>query len=137
MVGQWYATAIGLPAIVPPAQARLALEKVFEYNVKRFASGTMGAVNGMRPDGRVDTSTEQSQEVWVGTTYALAAGMYQEGLHDEAWQTAWGLYNVTYLTKGLWFRTPEAWDQDGNFRASMYMRPQAIWALEYAYRQSK
>jgi non-lysosomal glucosylceramidase len=52
----------------------------------------------------------------------------------EAWQTAWGLYNVTYVTRGLWFRTPEAWDRNGNFRASMYMRPQAIWALEYAYR---
>lgn len=63
--------------------------------------------------------------------------MYQQGLREEAWQTAWGLYNVTCVTRGLWFRTPEAWDQNGDFRASMYTRPQAIWALEYAYRQSK
>ncbi len=137
LIGQWYARSVGLPDVVPAEHARLALDKIFEYNVKRFVGGTMGAVNGMRPDGRVDTSTEQSQEVWVGTTYALAAGMYQEGLHDQAWQTAWGLYNVTYLTKGLWFRTPEAWDKNGNFRASMYMRPQAIWALEHAYRQEQ
>ena len=39
----------GLPDIVPAEQARLALERVFEYNVKRFANGQMGAVNGMRP----------------------------------------------------------------------------------------
>jgi len=37
---------------------------------------------------------------------------------------------VTYQTKGYWFRTPEAWEIDGNFRASMYMRPAAIWAME-------
>ena len=40
------------------------------------------------------------------------------------------MYNVTYQTKGYWFRTPEAWEIDGNFRASMYMRPAAIWAME-------
>jgi hypothetical protein len=29
-----------------------------------------------------------------------------------------------------WFRTPEAWDITGSYRASMYMRPAAIWAME-------
>jgi hypothetical protein len=53
-----------------------------------------------------------------------------EGLKDEAWKTTWGLYHVIYETKGYWFRTPEAWDITGNFRAGMYMRPTAIWALE-------
>jgi hypothetical protein len=37
---------------------------------------------------------------------------------------------VIYESKGYWFRTPEAWDVNGNFRASMYMRPAAIWAME-------
>jgi familyl 116 glycosyl hydrolase-like protein len=37
---------------------------------------------------------------------------------------------VTCETKGYWFRTPEAWDSTGNFRALMYMRPAAIWAME-------
>lgn len=137
LIGQWYARTVGLPDIVPVEHARRALRTIYEYNVMRFKEGTMGAVNGMRPDGTIDTFSEQSQEVWVGTTYALAAGMYQEGLHEEAWQTAWGLYNVTYVARGLWFRTPEAWDKEGNFRASMYMRPQAIWALELAYRRSQ
>jgi non-lysosomal glucosylceramidase len=31
---------------------------------------------------------------------------------------------------GYWFRSPEAYEIDGNFRASMYMRPAAIWAME-------
>jgi non-lysosomal glucosylceramidase len=58
--------------------------------------------------------------------------MMQESMTDEAWKTAQGLYHVIYQSKGLWFRTPEAWDIQGNFRASMYMRPTAIWALEIA-----
>ena len=53
-----------------------------------------------------------------------------EGMHEEAFHTVWGLYHVIYETKGHWFRTPEAWEVSGNFRASMYMRPAAAWAME-------
>jgi non-lysosomal glucosylceramidase len=133
LVGQWYAGALGLPDVAPKEHIRTALSTVFEYNVERFAEGEMGAVNGMRPDGTIDMSNMQSREVWTGTTYALAALMLQEGLSEEAWATAWGVYNVTY-NRGLWFRTPEAWNPDGSFRASMYMRPQSIWAIEHALR---
>ena len=51
-------------------------------------------------------------------------------MKDEGYKTAWGVYHVVYETKGYWFRTPEAWDDAGNFRASMYMRPAAVWAME-------
>jgi non-lysosomal glucosylceramidase len=37
---------------------------------------------------------------------------------------------VVYEKKGYWFRTPEAWDIEGMYRASMYMRPAGIWAME-------
>lgn len=137
LCGQWYAGALDLPPVAPPERIRQALKTVFEYNVMKFADGEMGAVNGMRPDGQVDTSSDQSQEVWSGVTYGLAALLLQEGLEEEAWRTAWGAYNVTYVTHGFWFRTPEAWRRDGRFRASMYMRPQAIWAIEYALRRRK
>ena len=40
--------------------------------------GLCGAVNGMRPDGRIDDSCLQSREVWTGTTYALASAMLSE-----------------------------------------------------------
>ncbi len=136
LAGQWYADATGLPPIAPPDHIRTALQTVYEYNVKRFADGQMGAVNGMRPDGQVDVSGEQSQEVWTGTTYALAAAMLHRGLTDEAWKTAWGVYHVTYH-RGYWFRTPEAYDINGNFRASMYMRPLSIWAIEHARKVAK
>jgi non-lysosomal glucosylceramidase len=85
----------------------------------------------MHPDGTVDETSEQSAEVWVGTTYALAAFMLGRGLTDEGWETARGAAAVTY-ERGLWFRTPEAYDRDGNYRASLYLRPLAIWAIEEA-----
>jgi non-lysosomal glucosylceramidase len=131
LAGQWYVDVLGLGDLVPPWRVESALHEIFERNVRGFGDGQMGAVNGTRPDGSVDRSSEQSQEVWVGTTYALAAFMIGRGLLDEGWQTARGAARVTY-ERGLWFRTPEAYDEDGNFRASIYMRPLAIWAIEEA-----
>jgi non-lysosomal glucosylceramidase len=86
----------------------------------------------MAADGSVLCGNEQGEEVWAGTTFALASLFLSEGMKDEAYKTAWGVYRVIYETKGYWFRTPEAWDATGNFRASMYMRPTAVWAMEMA-----
>jgi non-lysosomal glucosylceramidase len=109
-----------------------ALKKIYAFNVMKFANGEMGAVNGIAPDGSLiqQKGNQQVAEVWGGTTFGLAGLMLADGMKEEAFHTAWGIYHVTYETKGYWFRTPEAWDMDGNFRASMYMRIPAIWALE-------
>lgn len=69
--------------------------------------------------------------MWVGTTYALGAFMLGRGLELEGWATAEGAARVTW-ERGMWFRTPEAYDRRGDFRASMYLRPLAIWAIEEA-----
>jgi len=123
----------GLGDLVPVKMRRSALKKIFDFNVMKFEGGQMGAVNGMTPEGGVVTDNEQVQEVWTGTTFGLAAEMLSEGMKDEAYKTAWGLYHVTYERYGYWFRTPEAWQRDGSYRASMYMRPAAIWAMELAH----
>jgi non-lysosomal glucosylceramidase len=136
LAGQWWADATGLPEIVPPDRVVAALRTIFERNVRGFGDGRMGAVNGTRPDGTVDASSEQSQEVWTGTTYALAAFMASRGLLDEAWATASGVARVVD-ERGYRFRTPEAYDAAGNFRASMYLRPLAIWALDHAVRDDR
>jgi non-lysosomal glucosylceramidase len=130
LAGQWYADMTGLGDIVPREMRRSALKKIYNFNVLKFANGSMGAVNGIAPDGLLVTTNEQVQEVWVGTTFGLAALFLGEGMKEEAYKTAWGIYHTSYETKGYWFRTPEAWDITGNYRASMYMRPAAIWAME-------
>jgi non-lysosomal glucosylceramidase len=131
LAGQWYADATGLGDLIPRDRVETALRTIHRLNVCGFGGGMMGAVNGMHPDGAVDESSEQSKEVWVGTTYALAAFMLGRGLTEEGWATAQGAAAVTY-GRGLWFRTPEAYDRDGNYRASLYLRPLAIWAIEEA-----
>jgi non-lysosomal glucosylceramidase len=135
LAGHWYARASGLPDVVEPGQARRALAEIFRLNVLGFQGGTLGAVNGMRPNGKVDTTSMQSQEVWTGVTYALAALMLHEGMVDEAFKTAEGVVRTTYEHKGYWFQTPEAWDRKGNYRSIAYMRPLAIWAMQWAWQQ--
>ncbi|MCU1305065.1 MAG: Glucosylceramidase [Candidatus Sulfotelmatobacter sp.] len=130
LAGQWYANLTGLGDLVPVEMQVSALKKIFNYNVMKFGNGDMGAVNGIAPDGSIIKTNEQVQEVWTGTTFGVAALMLSDGLKDEGYRTAWGVYHVTYETKGYWFRTPEAYEEDGLYRASMYMRPAAIWAME-------
>ncbi len=130
LAGQWYANMTGLGDLVPREMQLAAAKKIFEFNVMKFGGGEMGAANGMTADGSIIRDNEQAPEVWVGTSFGFAALLLSEGMKDEAYRTAWGLYHVIYESKGYWFRTPEAWDVDGNFRASMYMRPASVWAME-------
>ena len=130
LAGQWYANLTGLGDLVPREMQVSAAKQIFDFNVMKFGGGEMGAANGMSADGSIILDNEQAPEVWVGTTFGYAALLLSEGMKDEAYHTAWGLYHVIYESKGLWFRTPEAWDINGNFRASMYMRPAAVWAME-------
>ncbi|KAM3909775.1 non-lysosomal glucosylceramidase-like, partial [Leptodactylus fuscus] len=80
--GQWFLRACGLGCgeyeVFPSAHVHSALRTIFELNVQQFADGQMGAVNGMRPDGTIDTSSVQSDEVWIGVVYGLAATMIHE-----------------------------------------------------------
>ena len=131
LAGQWWADATGLGPIAPADHVRRALATIYERNVLGFGDGRMGAVNAVCPDGSIDASSEQSQEVWTGTTYGLAAFMLSRGMTDEAWATAAGVVRVIE-ERGYQYRTPEAYDAAGNFRASMYLRPLAIWSIEQA-----
>jgi len=133
LAGQWYANITGLGDLVPHDMQTKTAKKIYDFNVMKFEDGNLGAVNGMAPDGSLVTTNEQVQEVWTGTTFGAAALMLTEGLKDEAFKTAWGVYHTTYETQGYWFRTPEAWDRTGHYRASMYMRPAAIWAMEMTH----
>ncbi len=129
LAGQWYAHMLALGDLYPRSMQQSALKKIYTLNVQKFGDGQMGAVNGMAEDGTISTN-EEGKEVWAGTTLGYAALLKAEGMNEESWNTVHGLYHVIYETKGYWFRTPEAWDITGNFRASMYMRPTGIWALE-------
>ncbi|RVW33228.1 Non-lysosomal glucosylceramidase [Vitis vinifera] len=129
-----YARACGLQPIVDDEKARSALEKVYNFNVLKVKEGKCGAVNGMLPDGRVDMSAMQSREIWAGVTYSVAANMIHEGMVETAFNTASGIYDAAWSQEGLGysFQTPEAWNTDEEYRSLCYMRPLAIWAMQWA-----
>ncbi|HEY9121847.1 MAG TPA: non-lysosomal glucosylceramidase [Brevefilum sp.] len=131
LAGHWYSQASGLGGMVPKDHARSALANIFDLNVMGYEDGRLGAMNGMRPDGELDKTCMQSMEIWTGTTFALAAAMLQAGLNEEAFKTAEGIYNMVYEDYGLWFQTPEALSAHESVRAISYMRPLAIWAIQW------
>ncbi|MFW5714246.1 MAG: non-lysosomal glucosylceramidase [Brevefilum sp.] len=137
LAGHWYSLACGLGGVVPAGHARSALKKVFDFNVMSYEEGRLGAMNGMRPDGSLDKTGLQSTEIWTGTTFAVAAAMLQAGLNEEAFQTARGIYNMVYEDYGLWFQTPEALSAHESVRAIAYMRPLAIWAIQWELNKSR
>jgi non-lysosomal glucosylceramidase len=131
LAGQWYAELTGLERIVPEDSARKALATIFRLNVMGFQGGHMGALNGMGPDGAILKDNEQTEEVWGGVTYGLSSFLVLEGMKEEGFTTAHGVHEVI-VDRGYWFRTPEAWNRAGEYRASMYMRLGAIWAIDLA-----
>ncbi|PSS02916.1 Non-lysosomal glucosylceramidase [Actinidia chinensis var. chinensis] len=139
LAGQWYARACGLSPIVDEDKAKIALEKIYNYNVLKYKDGRRGAMNGMLPTGEVDMTAMQSREIWPGVTYAVAATMIQEDMVDIGFQTAWGAYEAAWSDTGLGyaFQTPEGWNTDDQYRSLAYMRPLAIWAMQWALSRPK
>ncbi|TRY87649.1 hypothetical protein DNTS_013605 [Danionella cerebrum] len=135
--GQWFLRASGLgdedfQASLTNSQINCALKSVFDLNVMSFAGGQMGAVNGMRPEGVPDRSSVQSDEVWVGVVYGLAATMIHEGMVEEGLRTAEGCYRAVWERMGMAFQTPEAYCEKSIYRSLAYMRPLSIWAMQLA-----
>lgn len=137
LAGQWYANICGLESVVKRENAVSSLKMIHKLNVKGFEDGNRGAVNSVLPNGKVDKSNIQSAEVWTGSTLGIASLMLSEGLNDEAWDTAWGIYHTSYEEKGYFFQTPEAWDYKGEFRALGYMRPLSVWAIQWVLDREK
>nr|XP_055055950.1 non-lysosomal glucosylceramidase [Misgurnus anguillicaudatus] len=134
--GQWFLRASGLGdgdfQAFPKEKICSALKSVFDLNVMSFAGGQMGAVNGMRPEGVPDRSSVQSDEVWVGVVYGLAATMIHEGMVEEGLRTAEGCYRAVWERLGMAFQTPEAYCEKSIYRSLAYMRPLSIWAMQLA-----
>ncbi|XP_062828747.1 non-lysosomal glucosylceramidase [Anolis carolinensis] len=141
LAGQWFLRACGLGEgkyqVFPQEHVQSALRTIYEMNVLGFSEGAMGAVNGMRPDGVPDTSSVQSDEVWVGVVYSLAATMIQEGLVQEGFRTAEGCYRTVWEQLGMAFQTPEAYCQKRVYRSLAYMRPLSIWSMQLALERQR
>lgn len=140
--GQRYCEYLGLDDILPREKMISHLRKVYEMCVVPLADfngdgiGDCGAINGRKEDG-TDIGLGQSEEVWTGVSYFLAATMYNLGLKEEALKTAYGVYHITYENEATayWFNTPEAWRNKGlsprPTKPEQYQRPRAVWELVF------
>ncbi|XP_034935399.1 non-lysosomal glucosylceramidase [Chelonus insularis] len=134
LCGQLFLKACGFEnEVFPENRVKSALKTIFENNVMKYKNGNQGAVNGFLPNGRVDTMTVQSEEMWTGVSYGLAALMIHEGMIEEGFRTAEGVYRTVWEKIGMAFETPEALYENDAYRSIGYMRPLAIWAIHQAW----
>ena len=134
LAGHWYSKALELGGVVTDAHAVSAWQKVYDNNYAQFGGGAHGVNNVMNANGTIDTSSPQTQECWVGTSWGVAAGMVQEGMTAQAGAIGQSLYNTIWNTGQYWFRTPEAWRVNlTSPRAFYYMRGSTVWAVKRAY----
>jgi non-lysosomal glucosylceramidase len=125
LCGQRYCEAYGLPDILPRWKMTMHLQKVYDICV--WPNPNLGAKLGRMPDdSTVPNGDPYVHEYWVGTTYYLAAIMFNAGMKTQALNTAYGAYRPVYAADHLayWFNTPEAW-QDGGY--SPRPRTGCIW----------
>ncbi len=129
LCGQFYARLLGLPDIVPADCAQAALDTVYQTCFLRFADGTLGAANGLRPDGSPENPDDTHPlEVWTGINFGLAAFLLQMDQPNRALRLTEAVVRQVY-DHGLQFRTPEAITAAGTFRACHYLRAMAIWLI--------
>ena len=60
-----------------------------------------------------------------------------QGLVEEGFRTACGVYRSCYDRFGMAFQTPEAYTGNGRYRSLGYMRPLSIWAIQWAWEKRK
>lgn len=60
----------------------------------------MGAINGMRPNGKKDLTSCQSDEFWTGVTYSVGSLMFQEG--------EYGMKIISFFHLDIWIQSVTA-----------------------------
>ncbi len=77
--GHWYLRSSGFKhEVFEKEKIKSCLDTIFEYNVMKYGNGKLGSVNGMRPDGSIDITSMQSEEMWIGVTNAFASLLIYE-----------------------------------------------------------
>jgi non-lysosomal glucosylceramidase len=139
LCGYWYLQSINSELakdLLPTEHVQSSLSYIYEYNVMKFGNGRLGVVNGMRPDGKVDKSYIQADEIWTGVTYCIGSFFIQQGNPQKGFDVAWGIYDTCFNRSGLQYQTPEALYHKRYYRAIGYMRPLSIWSMYAALRKN-
>lgn len=123
----------GLGDLLPTEKIVSHLQCLYQNNVKAYKNGQYGPLLVAEP-GKLqyvrDGGDEmQVNEVLVGTAWILASTLKEYGLAEEAKELTMNLRKMLYDISGCQFKTPAAWNNIGQFRAPLNMRPLSIWML--------
>ena len=136
LFGIWYAGLCGIDDLIPKDHILKALNAIYNNNFLKADEGRYGAIciqesaSGVDEENILAAKDTQITEILSGINMSLACQLAHFGENEKAMNILKALYNTIYIEKGLWFRTPAAWDKNGDFRAIMNMRPLVIWAME-------
>ena len=141
LFGIGYASLCGLGDLLPAERVRKALMTVFRGN---YTPG-IGVANfsGLNNQESATLKTRynpdecQTCEALCGINLAYAAHLRQVGLGEQAETVLKTVHDILYNGRGLWFRTPAAWNDKGDFRAIMNLRPLVVWALAFQRSEKK
>jgi len=131
LMGPWYLDQMHLPSVIDKEKKKKVLNYIYEMNFTKYVKGTKGLVNGRSKKG-LDVSCSQGNDVWLGVNFAFGAHLLAFGAKRRANKIFKAIHDNIYK-KGFLFRTPESWDENDKFIASMYMRPGSIWAVVDQY----
>jgi len=129
--GQWYAHLLGLGYIVPREHIKKVVKTMLRLNAR---ASRFGAVNSVFPDGRIDTSSYHSQNIWAGENYAFAALAIYEGFIKEGLGLSKRIWDV-FARESLnpWSQPDVIFARDGGLGdGELYPRNMAIWAIPFA-----
>ncbi len=133
LAGQLFTIILGLPSLMSDEKAKSTLREIYKKNVLTFGKGElrghMGAVNARHADGS-PVGHEQADDAWVGANFFLAALMLHYGMKKEGMQILKGI-NGVLTKKGYFARTPEGFNEEGDFVGQNYLRAMAIWVLDF------
>lgn len=78
--GHWYLRCSGFDEYNSFEEEKIksCLNTIYEYNILKYGNGKYGAVNGMKTNGKIDTSSLQSEESWIGVSDSIASLMILE-----------------------------------------------------------
>ncbi|MBL7069043.1 MAG: hypothetical protein ISS34_04225 [Candidatus Omnitrophica bacterium] len=126
--GQWYAHMLGLGYIADKKKIRRAVKTILKLNGTK---SQYGLVNAVYSDGRVNTNSFHSKNVFPGMSYAFASLCVFEGFKREGLDLARRVWeNFAYNIKAAW-NQPDVVDRKtgrGLF-GDYYMRNMDIWGI--------
>tara|TARA_R110002124_G_scaffold131134_3_gene293209 strand:+ start:1995 stop:4361 length:2367 start_codon:yes stop_codon:yes gene_type:complete len=137
LFGAFLARRYGFGEVVADEHAILALKTLYRENFQKAGQGegvitlanmSASAVQAVRDDSHI---AFQTSETIVGFNFSFAAQLDAWGLTGQAGEIRKALYRNLYQ-RGMFARTPAAYDVSDmdsglKFRASMNMRPLAVW----------